>query len=96
MDRHPWLVAFDETVDMVRWKEDAACRGMDLNIFFASDTREAKAVCQRCQTTQECLEYARRFEEAVGFGGGVYGGQSSDERRKSRIYQRQSARSQAS
>jgi WhiB family redox-sensing transcriptional regulator len=96
MDRHPWLVAFEENIDMVRWKEDAACKGMDINIFFAADTREAKAVCKRCQTTQECMEYARRFEDAVGFAGGVYGGKSSEERRKSRVHSRQIPRSQAS
>jgi len=68
------------------WQEQAACRGMDLVIFFGRegergpgrDRREAKAkrVCEGCPVRTECLDYAVSRPEKYG----VYGGLSEDER----------------
>lgn len=65
------------------WIEDAACRGMDTEIFFphqGDDTRPAKAVCDGCTVRSECLDYALRTGEHHG----VWGGLSERERRKVR------------
>lgn len=53
---------------------DAACRGLDPNLFIAergdADTiRQAKAVCNTCPVTTECLEYG--LEEKHGIWGGL-------------------------
>ena len=71
------------------WRERAACRGIDVNVFFPSpDDREAiefaKArYCQWCPVRQECLEWAIA-EMGVGTANddlGIYGGMTFTERR---------------
>ncbi len=57
----------------------AACRGEDLELFFAIDERrelEAKAVCQRCPVRWECLGYALETRQRHG----IWGGLNPDER----------------
>lgn len=56
------------------WIKDAACRGMDTNIFFPergdNKTVElAKEVCAGCSVREQCLEYGRK--ERFGFWGGM-------------------------
>jgi len=56
------------------WIKDAACRGMDPNIFFpergdTSTVTLAKSVCNGCPVTQQCREYGEM--ERHGFWGGV-------------------------
>lgn len=72
------------------WWLEAACRGMDSDIFFADRggndrTREARKVCAVCPVRDECLAFAQRnFIDH-----GVYGGHGPKERirlrRKSRV-----------
>jgi WhiB family transcriptional regulator, redox-sensing transcriptional regulator len=64
------------------WRQDAACRGLDPELFFASDDiankqerleREmtAKAVCSRCDVRTACLGYALEARERYGIWGGL-------------------------
>jgi WhiB family redox-sensing transcriptional regulator len=68
------------------WQDEAACRGADGALFFASDPERrasrsrrearAKAICQRCPVIEQCLAFALRVEEPCG----IWGGLSEDER----------------
>lgn len=63
------------------WRDQAACRGMDVSIFYpehGQTTDAAKAVCARCPVRFECRQ------EAAGEWHGVWGGLSSDERKRVR------------
>lgn len=67
----PWFPDLDE-----RWKADAACRGMDTNLFFPERgqthiVRAALAVCERCTVRQECFDYCRLSGLRVGIWGGL-------------------------
>jgi WhiB family redox-sensing transcriptional regulator len=56
------------------WHDDAACRGLDLEIFFPLNddrTPEAKFVCSTCPVQTECLEYAMEAKEKWGTWGGL-------------------------
>jgi WhiB family transcriptional regulator, redox-sensing transcriptional regulator len=67
------------------WRDHAACRDEDPELFFPVGTSgpallqiaEAKAVCRHCQVSSECLKWAL----ASGQDAGVWGGLSEDERR---------------
>lgn len=52
------------------WRENAACRDEDTELFFGWDAEEAKAICRSCAVRFQCLQYAvdRRITEGV-FGG---------------------------
>jgi len=71
------------------WRHQAACRGIDPEIFFPDEEAPgdtAKAVCVRCPVRQPCLEWALATREKEGVWGGC------DERDRRRIL-RQSRRS---
>ena len=64
------------------WRLRAACRTLDPDVFFSSDSFEhkqdkeereiqAKAVCARCDVRAECLDYALRAGERYGIWGGL-------------------------
>lgn len=62
------------------WRHDAACRGMDVDLFFPHDKdwREAepgKAVCAVCPVSDQCL--LDNIDEPYG----VFGGTTPIERR---------------
>ncbi|MCW2606289.1 MAG: WhiB family transcriptional regulator [Frankiales bacterium] len=67
------------------WRHHALCRDEDPELFFpigttgpaAVQVAEAKVVCQRCNVTEACLEWALES----GQDSGVWGGTSEDERR---------------
>lgn len=67
------------------WRNDAACREEDPELFFPVGTSgpalmqiaEAKTVCRRCTVTEACLKWALES----GQDAGVWGGMSEDERR---------------
>ena len=67
------------------WRHLAACRDEDPELFFPIGTTgpavlqitEAKAVCQRCDVSSDCLEWALDSGQEAG----VWGGLSEDERR---------------
>lgn len=70
-----------------RLYDEAACRDMDLNLFFhsRSDTcisPQAREACDRCPVRDECLEYA--ISQPSGSDIGIWGGTTASERRKMR------------
>jgi WhiB family redox-sensing transcriptional regulator len=70
------------------WRELAACREEDPELFFpigtgpAADAQaeQAKAVCRRCPVLEQCLTYAL----SSGQDAGIWGGLTEDERRAMR------------
>ncbi len=70
------------------WRESAACRDTDPDLFFPVGTtgpavdqiESAKAVCRRCEAQPQCLEFALATNQESG----VWGGTSEEERRKLR------------
>jgi len=56
------------------WIKDAACKGMDPNIFFpergdVASVKLAKRICEGCKVKDPCREYGEM--ERFGFWGGV-------------------------
>ena len=62
------------------WRDEAACKGLDPNLFHTArgeSTREAVAVCVGCLVVEQCLEYAMSNNIKVG----IWGGKSERQRR---------------
>jgi len=68
------------------WQKDAACAGMDVNMFFpkrgeTAKANQAKKVCMKCPVIEECraygLELSQKFETV-----GIFGGMSSNTRKQ--------------
>lgn len=58
------------------WQDDAACQGMDTELFFpnvgeTSKARAAKAICGRCPVTEECALFAIETNTLAGIWGGL-------------------------
>ncbi|MDQ6784287.1 MAG: WhiB family transcriptional regulator [Actinomycetota bacterium] len=74
--------------DVDDWRDDAACRDTDPDLFFPIGTTglavdqidSAKAVCDRCEAQRACLEFALATNQESG----IWGGTSEDERRRLR------------
>jgi WhiB family redox-sensing transcriptional regulator len=70
---------------MGNWREHAACRHEDPELFFpvgtsgpaAMQTEQAKAVCRTCPVREQCLQWALETGQSIG----VWGGTSETERR---------------
>jgi WhiB family transcriptional regulator, redox-sensing transcriptional regulator len=72
------------------WRQSAACRGVDPDIFYPvsdEEAEEAKAVCRSCTVRETCLEYALAHRERDG----VWGGATERERRRIIRQRRRSA-----
>jgi WhiB family redox-sensing transcriptional regulator len=74
------------------WRKQAACRGLDVEVFYPAsedeaDAAEAKAVCADCPVRQTCLEHALAHREREG----VWGGTTERERRRIVRQRRKSA-----
>jgi WhiB family redox-sensing transcriptional regulator len=72
------------------WRQRAACRGVDPDIFYPvsdEEAEEAKAICAECAVRQPCLEYALANRERDG----VWGGATERERRRIIRQRRKSA-----
>lgn len=72
------------------WRQRAACRGVDPDIFYPAsdeDAEEAKAICAACSVREACLEYALVNRERDG----VWGGATERERRRMIRQRRKSA-----
>ncbi len=73
---------------IVDWREFAACRDSEPNLFFpigstgpAVDQIEAaKVICDQCTALEDCLQYALETNQEAG----VWGGYAEDERRRLR------------
>jgi WhiB family transcriptional regulator, redox-sensing transcriptional regulator len=64
-----------------RWQEQAACRGVDVELFFSveeADVALALSYCDRCPVRPQCLAHAMTDREAFG----VWGGMRENERRR--------------
>ncbi len=63
------------------WRQRAACRGVDPDIFYPASDEEAepaKAICAQCPVRQACLEHALATRERDG----IWGGATERERRR--------------
>jgi len=63
-----------------RWRELAACRGTDLEVFFpgrGESAGPARQVCAACPVRQPCLDYA--ISNRISHG--IWGGLTERERR---------------
>jgi WhiB family redox-sensing transcriptional regulator len=72
------------------WRQDAACKGLDPEIFYPASDEEAavaKSVCRQCAVVTTCLEYALGSRELDG----VWGGATEKERRRIIRQRRRSA-----
>ncbi|MDA8379503.1 MAG: WhiB family transcriptional regulator [Actinomycetota bacterium] len=72
------------------WRQRAACRGIDPEVFYPVSDEEAdpaKEVCGDCPVRQPCLEYALARRERDG----VWGGATERERRRILRQRRKSA-----
>lgn len=65
------------------WQGDAACKGMDVNMFFPepgfngnADAQKARAICATCPVKQQCLDDAIIYQ----YEQGIFGGMSQKER----------------
>lgn len=68
----------------VAWQSMAACRGMDVNVFFPERGElllTARQVCAGCGVREECREFALTHMERFG----VWGGMSERERGRARV-----------
>jgi WhiB family redox-sensing transcriptional regulator len=57
-----------------RWRELAACRGADLNLFFperGESAGPARRVCAACPVREPCLDYAITNRISHGIWGGL-------------------------
>lgn len=72
----------DTPFDDGKWREHAACRGVDTNMFFPEQNMVSavRMMCATCPVKQECLEYA--IVNVIQHG--VWGGLSERQRRKIR------------
>jgi hypothetical protein len=67
------------------WRDNAVCRELDPEIFFATNlthtgathVEEARTACRRCPSQPDCLAFAL----GQHIGDGIYGGLTEDERR---------------
>jgi WhiB family redox-sensing transcriptional regulator len=61
------------------WMKEAACRGMDTNLWFPvngalkSDLQTPKAICAACPVITPCLDVALSDPDTVGVWGGTTG-----------------------
>lgn len=67
------------------WRQHAACRGLDVSMFYAErgdhQTYEAaKDVCAQCSVVDECAEHARDNSLRTG----IWGGKSAERLRQNR------------
>ena len=72
------------------WRDRAACRGLDPEIFYPAsdeDADVAKSICAECPVRESCLEYALANRERDG----VWGGATERERRRMIRQRRKSA-----
>ncbi len=80
----------------VNWRADAACAGVDSEIFFPTSeddkiTEAAKAICEECPVREACLQYALATNQSAGVWGGLDAGERRRMRRRIRDRERRKA-----
>lgn len=56
------------------WRSEAACLGVDQDLFLAPSRghyREGKAICASCRVRVDCLDYALARNISCGLWGGL-------------------------
>lgn len=81
----PGIRRVDDDIDdnPLAWQTDALCAQTDPESFFpekGGSTRDAKRICESCEVSAQCLEYALANDERFG----IWGGLSERERRRLR------------
>lgn len=59
---------------MGEWRTQAACRGLDPDLFFPDDDHGAelaKELCRHCDVQIDCLNYAQDTRMTDGIWGGL-------------------------
>lgn len=77
-----------ETADRHPWLDQAACAGVDVNVFFplgggslsSSEESRAKQICTACPVLGACRDWS--LDVAPEFG--IFGGLTPEERRRTR------------
>jgi WhiB family transcriptional regulator, redox-sensing transcriptional regulator len=74
------------------WQDRAACAGLDVQLFFAQDSKrsqereireaKAKAICALCPVRAQCLDYALKNSIRHGIWGGLNKEERARERRR--------------
>lgn len=64
------------------WRDRAACRDADLDLFYSKHWTLALALCPVCTVREECLEDALTREASAREVFGVRGGKMPGERRE--------------
>lgn len=86
----------EDVVEEMDWRQSAACRGIQTELFFpagdvapepVAQAEHAKAICRECPVTAQCLAYAMATKEPFG----VWGGLTEEERRVLRRHRRRQA-----
>jgi WhiB family redox-sensing transcriptional regulator len=83
---HAALVGRLGLEDATGWREQAACRDHDPEVFFPGrqatpgQIAAAKAICATCLVQEDCLAYALETNQTEG----IWGGQTPTGRRKLR------------
>lgn len=82
------LVNMRQLIAAQDWREGAACRGMDPDLFYPRSggnmaATHAKATCEQCPSRLPCRDYAIRYEAK-----GVWGGTTENERARIRGHRR--------
>jgi Transcription factor WhiB len=73
---------FFEDVDPWEWRESAACRTLDVSLFFDGPFDRAKEVCRSCPVLETCRRENDREERRIPatHWWGVFGGETPRER----------------
>lgn len=74
-----------------QWRENAACLGLEPEIFYPITDEEAevaRSICAACEVQADCLEYALARREKDG----VWGGATERDRRRIIRQRRRAAR----
>lgn len=77
-----------EAMRKIAWMSDAACKGLDVNMFFdtysttsTNVSPEVKAMCDSCSVKWECYVYAEENHLDYGVFGGLSASQRSNRRK---------------
>lgn len=57
----------------MNWMDDAACKGMDTDIFYpvAGEVAAARAICRACPVQNDCFQWSLDIEDEHAVLGGV-------------------------
>ncbi len=90
VEKQSHMIALQGLPKSTGWRQQAACRGVDPEIFHPSEEEDptpAKAICAECPVREACLEHALAVREKHG----VWGGLTERERRRVIRQRRRSA-----